>query len=167
MTKLSDLGFLKGIIVETIVSTYNADGKPNAAPMGVVMEDEKHVNINLFNSSSTLRNIKLNRCAVLNLTGNIEVFYKTAFKEVNLEIELPTEWFEKARGVNAPRLCMADGLVEVSAEELAPADGEKTLAVFKVNAIRAQRMYPQVYCRAMSQTLEAIIHATRVKALIK
>ena len=35
MAKLTDLGFSKGIIFETIVSTYNLDGSPNAAPMGV------------------------------------------------------------------------------------------------------------------------------------
>ena len=28
MAKLIDLGFLKGVIAETIVSTYNSDGKP-------------------------------------------------------------------------------------------------------------------------------------------
>ena len=35
MAKLTDLGFSKGMIFETIVSTYNPDGTPNAAPMGV------------------------------------------------------------------------------------------------------------------------------------
>ena len=38
MTNLDDLGFLKGSIGETIVSTYDVDGQPNAAPMGVVIE---------------------------------------------------------------------------------------------------------------------------------
>ncbi len=166
MAKLIDLGFLKGAIAETVVSTYDAHGKPNAAPMGVVMEDEQHISLNLFNSSTTFKNIKENRCAVLSLTSNIEVFYRTAFKEANPDGELPKEWFKKASVVNAPRLCLADASIEVSIKELFPTDTGKTIAVFRVNLIQAKRKLPQVYNRAMSQTLEAIIHATRVKALI-
>ena len=165
MAKLTDLGFSKGIVFETLVSTYGGDKKPNAAPMGVIMEDERHIIINFFNSSITCKNIKENKCAVVNLTSNIEVFYKTAFKEANPDGKLPKEWFIKTSALNAPRLRLADASIEVSVKELVPADAEKTLAVFIVNSIQVTRKYPKVYCRAMSQTLEAIIHATRLKAL--
>jgi hypothetical protein len=77
------------------------------------------------------------------------------------------EWFKKARDVNAPRLCLADASIEVSVKELVPVDGQKIRAVFKLDSLRAKQAYPQVYSRAMSQTLEAIIHATRVKAMLK
>ena len=46
--KLVDLGFSKGTIVETIVSTYNRDGKPNAAPMGVATIDDEHLSVDFF-----------------------------------------------------------------------------------------------------------------------
>jgi hypothetical protein len=164
--KLTDLGFSKGIIAETIVSTYNMDGKPNAAPMGAIMEDEQYLIINLFNSSSTCSNIKANRCAVLNLTSNVEVFYKTAFKEANPNGKLPEEWFEQAETVNAPKLRMADAAIDVSVINMAPIGTEKTKALCSVKQISAAKSYPQAYCRAMSATVEAIIHATRVKALI-
>ena len=164
--KLTDLGFSKGIIAETIVSTYNIDGKPNAAPMGAIMEDEQKIIINLFNSSSTYRNLQANRCAVINLTSNIEVFYKTAFKEANPDGKLPTEWFEKAETVNAPKLRLADATIDVSVIDMAPIGTEKTKAFCKVKQVNATKKYPQVYCRAMSATVEAIIHATRVKAFI-
>jgi hypothetical protein len=166
MTKLTDLGFLKGIIAETVVSTYNKEGKPNAAPMGVIMEDEKHLIIYLFNSSTTSSNIKANRSAVVNLTSDIEVFYKTAFKEVNPDGKLPQTLFEKAESVNAPRLCSADASIEVSVNRMEPIGDGKTKAVFNVELIDAKQKSPQVQCRAMSQTLEAIIHATRVRALL-
>lgn len=166
MAKLSDLGFLKSIIAETIVSTYDKEGNPNAAPMGVIMEDEQHLAINLFNSSTTCNNIKTSKCAVVNLTSNIEVFYKTAFKDANLDGKLPLEWFEKASIVNAPRLRLAGASIEVSVKELLPIDEQKTHAVFKVDLIQAKQAYSQVYSRAMSQTLEAIIHAARVRALL-
>ena len=164
--KLTDLGFLKGVIAECIVSTYNMDGKPNAAPMGVIMEDEQHLIVNLFNSSTTCSNIKANRCAVVNLTSNIEVFYKTAFKEANPDGKLPQEWFEKAKAVNAPKLRFADATIDVSVTDMTPIDTEKTRAVCNVELVQATRKFPQVHCRAMDATLEAIIHATRVKAFL-
>jgi len=164
--KLTDLGFLKGVIAECIVSTYNIDGKPNAAPMGVIMEDEQHLIVNLFNSSTTCSNIKANRCAIVNLTSNIEVFYKTAFKEANPDGKLPQEWFEKAKAVNAPKLRFADATIDVSVTDITPIDTEKTRVVCNVELVQATRKFPQVHCRAMDATLEAIIHATRVKAFL-
>lgn len=165
MAKLSDLGFLKGVIAETIVSTYTINGKPNAAPMGVVMNDEQHLIINLFNSSITCTSIQANRCAVVNLTNNIEVYYKTAFKEVNQDGLLSQEWFEKSKRVNAPKLSMAEATIDVSLNDLTPFDTEKMKAFFTVESVQAVETYPQVYCRAFSATIEAIIHATRIKAL--
>src|SRR5208283_1202008 len=152
------------MIAECIVSTYNLDGKPNAAPMGVIMEDEQHLIVNLFNSSTTRSNIKANRCAIVNLTSNIEVFYKTSFKEANLDGKLPQEWFEKAKAVNAPKLRFADATIDVSVTDMTPIDTLKTRAVCNVELVLATRKFPQVHCRGMDATLEAIIHATRVKA---
>ena len=166
MAKLTDLGFSKGIIAETIVSTFNMDGKPNAAPMGAIMEDEQSIIINLFNSSSTYRNLQANRCAVINLTSNIDVFYKTAFKEANPNGKLPEEWFEKAETVNAPKLRLADATIYISVIDMKPISAEKTKILCKVKQVNATKKHPQVYCRAMSATVEAIIHATRVKAFI-
>lgn len=164
MAKLSDLGFLKGAIAETIVSTYNADGSPNAAPMGVSMIDDDHVAVEFFNSSTTFSNVKANRCAVVNLTSNIEVYYRTAFKEANPDGVLPQEWFQKAAVVNAPKLALADATFEISIYNLA-LNSEKSRALFKVRSLEASQMYPQVYCRAFGATVEAIILATRVKVL--
>jgi hypothetical protein len=166
VVRLTDLGFSEGIITETIVSTYDPNGEPNAAPMGVTMEDGHHLTLNFFNSSSTLRNLRVNRCAVINSTSNMEIFYKTAFKEANPGGKLPSEWFEKTEGINAPRMRFADALIDVSVDELKPISNEKTRAVLHVDKVHAKRKYPQVPCRAMSATLEAIIHATRVKVFV-
>lgn len=167
MAKLTDLGFSKGIIFEAIVSTYAVDGTPNASAMGVVMEKEQIILMNMFNSSSTYRSLQANGKAVVNLTSKIEVFYRTALKEVNPNDKLPLEWFEKAETVNAPKLRSADATVDVSVIGVEPIGCEKTKVTCKVEQINATKKFPQVYCRAMSATLEAIIHATRVKAFSK
>jgi hypothetical protein len=165
--KLSDLGFSTGMICETIVSTYNPDGTPNAAPMGAIMQDdEQQLIINIFNNSNTHQNLQATKCAVINLTNNIEVFYKTAFKEANSNGKLPVEWFEKAKVVWAPKLRLADGSIEVKVDSLVPLGSDKTKASLTVQSVEAAQIYPQAPCRAISLTLEAIIHATRVKAYI-
>lgn len=166
MAKLTDLGFSKGVIVETILSTYNSDRQPSAAPMGTRMENEQRIAIILYNSSLTLKNLQLNRCAAINVTLDIDLFYRTAFKEVNPRGALPKEWFEKAETVNAPKLSEADAVVEISVAKMTPVDEERTEASCDVKLVRAQKIFPQVYSRAFSATLEAIIHATRVKVFL-
>jgi len=151
--KLADLGFSKGIITETIVSTYNMDGQPNAAPMGVTMENTQRIAIRPYTSTLTYKNLQLKRCAVINVTANPELYYRTAFKEANPKGRIPQEWFEKAETVDAPKLRMADAHIEVSVAAISAFDA-------------APKMLPKVYCRASSATIEAVIHATRVKVLV-
>jgi hypothetical protein len=133
--------------------------------MGVTMRDPKTISLNLYNSSQTCSNLKSTKCAVINLTSDIEVFYKTAFKEANPYGKLPQEWFGKAEAVNSAKLRSADATVEVSVVD-AVEGAEKTTFTCKIEQLNAAKMYPQVYCRALSATLEAILHSTRVKLFI-
>ncbi len=166
MVELTDLGFSKDMFSETIVSTYNPDGSINAAPMGLKMQDTKHLFMSIFNTSSTCRNLKFRKQAVVNLTSNIEIFYKSAFKEANIDGKIPTQWFARADVVEAPKLSSSDGSIEVLIGSISD-DGERTEFSCKVKSLSAMKKYPQVYCRAMPLTLEAITHATRVKAFMK
>lgn len=166
---LISLGFQKGVVAEAILSTYSASGEANAAPMGITLQDDEHLTVDLFNSSQTYRNVKTNRCAVVNLTKDIAVFYRSAFKEANPNGKLPPEWFERAKLVNAPKLSFADATIEVSVEhlELMETKGAmKTRATFKVESIWATCMFPQAHSRALSLTIEAIVAATRVKVYL-
>lgn len=165
MVKLADLGFQNGVIFETILSTYNQNGNPNAAPMGVTMQNEQQIFINIYNSSSTIKNLQANKSAVINLTNNIDYYYKSAFKEVNPNEKLPREWFEKAEAVNAPKLKSADATIEVEVIEMVPIDSLKTKTLCSVKRISASKVYPQANSRAMAATLEAVIHATRIRIL--
>ncbi len=167
MANLINLGFLKSVIVETIVTTYSLDGKPNAAPMGVMMENEKSLSITLFKSSLTYKNFQSCKCAIVNLTSDINTFYLTAFKEANPQGILPLGWFEKGHLVNAPKLCAAEATVEISATEFKPIDNQKTQVFCDVKLINAVEAPFKAYNRAFSATLEAIIHATRFKVFIK
>lgn len=153
------------MVSETIVSTYNPDRSANAAPMGLKLLDEQHLGMNIFNTSSTCRNLKAKKCAVVNLTCDIEVFYKSTFKDANPDGKVPSEWFVKSELVDAPKLRSAEATVEVSVDS-ASDDGERTQFSCSLKRLVATVEFPRVYCRAFPLTVEAITHATRVKAFL-
>jgi hypothetical protein len=167
MTNLDDLGFLRDTIGETIVSTYGADGQPNAAPMGIVMKSNRQVIIRPFISSLTYKNLQTTKCAVVNVTSNPELFYFTAFKEANPDGKLSPDLFEKAETVDAPRLRAADATVEVSVDETRSFSTKRAEFLCNVQLVTASKALPKVYCRAQFATIEAIIHATRVKPFLR
>jgi len=164
---LDDLGFLKGSIGETIVSTYDVDGQPNAAPMGVVIESNERLRIRPYLSSLTYKNLQTKKCAVVNVTSNPELFYLTAFKEANPDGKLSPELFEKAETVDAPRLRAADAIVEVLVAETGSFSTERAEFLCNVQLVKASKALPKVYCRALFATIEAIIHATRIKPFLR
>jgi hypothetical protein len=166
MTTLTDLGFSKSAIVETIVSTYNGDGQPNAAPMGATMDSLQRLAFRIYTSSLTYKNLQSKRCAVVNVTSDAEVFYRTAFKEANPNGKLPLEWFGKAEKVDAPKLRAADAHIEVAVADAMSLDAERVEVFCDVKLIRASTVLPRAYCRALHATIEAIVHATRVKVFI-
>jgi hypothetical protein len=166
MNNLTSLGFFKNAILETIVSTYSADEQPTAAPMGVKTGDMKHILIRPYISTLTYTNLQSKRSAVINVTSNPELYYRTAFKEANREGKIPLEWFEKAETVDAPRLRMADAFVEASVVDVKLSGTERAEVLCSVGLIKSSSLLPKVYCRASFATIEAVIHATRVKLFI-
>ncbi|WNZ29404.1 MAG: DUF447 family protein [Candidatus Bathyarchaeota archaeon] len=167
MTTLFDLGFRDGIIAETIVSTYDSDGKPNAAPMGIVIQNTTHLFIRPYVSSLTYKNLQITKNAVVNLTVNPRLFYITAFKETNPNGKLPPELFQKAKTVSAPRLKMADAFIEVSVEKTGSFGSDRAECLCNVKHVETINAPPYAYCRAKFATIEAIVYATRIELFLK
>ena len=163
MISLEDLGFVKGVIFETIVSTYTKQGSPNIAPMGVIKVDPKKIMIKIYKSSNTYKNIKSKKCAVINLSSDPVLFYKTAIKESDIGVKIVDDLFEKGDLVNAPRLKKAEANIEVSVLNINDLDLEKAEIILEVKKIKTAVCLPKVYCRAFSATIESIILATRIK----
>jgi len=166
MAKLAELGFSKNVITEAIVSTYNLDGQPNAAPMGVIMHNARNIVIRPYTATQTSKNLQSKKCAVINVTSDPELFYRTAFKEANPEGRIPPGWFQRAETVDAPRMRMADATIEVELKDTSNFDKERINALCQVKLIRASKVLPQVYCRALYAVIESVVHATRIKVLI-
>ncbi len=54
---ISDMGFAPGRIVEAIVTTYNADKSPNAAPIGIHSISDDEISMNIHTKSDTFKNL--------------------------------------------------------------------------------------------------------------
>lgn len=58
MSDITSLGLEKGQLYETIVTTRNADGNPNAAPMGLIVKNNREVVFYFYPGSLTAENVK-------------------------------------------------------------------------------------------------------------
>jgi len=163
---LSDLGFTKNCIFEVIVSTYGTNHMPNAAPMGVMIDDMDRFIIKPYTASQTYSNILLQKCAVINITSDPIVYYKTAFKDANPDKRVPVDWFEKADLVNAPKLKNADACIEVKAIKIENKKGDRAKVLCEVVNIAPINIVPKAYCRANFALIESIIHATRINVFL-
>ena len=166
MADLVDLGFIDGLIVETIVSTSDSTGNYDAAPMGIVKNDDQ-LTIKPFTSSLTYKNLKTTKCAVVNITSNPKLFYITAFKAANPNGKLSPELFEKAKTIPAPKLREANATIEVKVNKISSLSSEPAEFLCNVQHVTAPKAMPKVYCRAQFATIEAIVHATRIKPFLK
>lgn len=61
------------MIYETIITTRNEDSTPHIAPMGIHTVEEGYL-IAPFMPSTTLDNLARSRCAVINMTDDVQVF---------------------------------------------------------------------------------------------
>jgi uncharacterized protein len=80
MLNLNSLNMEKGMRYETIVTTINEDGTPNAAPMGVICKDHDKVVLRLNEGSRTVRNIKREKAFYVNLTKDPILFVQATIE---------------------------------------------------------------------------------------
>ena len=158
------LGLQPNRIVEAIIATYDGGGKPNAAPMGVLVEADGSLTIKPYTQTTTFKNLKRHGQCTVNLTSSPEAFFRAAFKD--LVGGLPEGWFIKARRVNAPRLRQAEGWLEVRVARETES-GDRAIFSCVVEAIYLGRVWLKAYCRADFAAIESVIHATRVLVYLK
>ena len=163
---LAKIGFVRNGIVETIVSTFDKNRNPIAAPMGVSSEDEKHFTLSVYKTTKTYMNLKEKKCGVVNITSDPILFHRTVFKDVNPGNKLPKDWFTHASKVDAPYLRNTDAFIEFKVTNLT-GSGEKAKILCRVQKIaKSKKNSLQVYHRAKSAVIESIIHATRIEVFI-
>lgn len=143
------------MIVESIVTTIDADGRVNCAPMGVEWGDEVIV-LKPFLDTATYRNLTATRSAVVNLTDDVRVFAQAAISNP-VYATVPAS---VVRGVVLADCCSWRELEVRAVDATPPRSRIETTVVH-----RAFRREFIGFNRACHAVLETAIYATRLHLL--
>jgi hypothetical protein len=143
------------VIVETIVTTLDATGAVNCAPMGVEWGDTSIV-LKPFLDTATYRNVIVTRAAVVNLTDDVLLFAKAAISHPVYETRPATV----VRG-RVLADCCSWREVEVRSVDSRPPRSRIDTAI--VHSGFAREFIG--FNRARHAVLEAAIYATRLHLL--
>jgi hypothetical protein len=145
------------LIIESIVTTVDAAGRVNVAPMGVEWADEVIV-LKPFLETATYRNLMVNRTAVVNLTDDVRIFARAA-------ISSPVFSTFPAQVVQGAVLeaCCSWRELEVRDIDSTPPRSRITAAVVH----RGTRREFIGFNRARHAVLETAIYATRLHLLAR
>jgi len=143
------------VIVETIVTTIDAAGAVNCAPMGVEWADDVIV-LKPFLETATYRNVSATGTAVVNLTDDVRLFARAA-------IASPVYPTVPARHVAGVVLADCCGWREVAVQHVDRTPPRSRITTTVVHAgVRREFIG---FNRASHAVLEAAIHATRLHLL--
>lgn len=143
------------MIIESILTTLDAGGTPNIAPMGVEWGEDEIV-IKPFLETTTFRNLRDTGVAVVNLTDDVMPFARGAIATP----EFPTVPAARVRGVVLEAACSWRE-VEVRALDATPPRARVVTRVVH----RGFRREFIGFNRARAAVLEAAILATRAHLL--
>lgn len=143
------------VIIESIVTTLDSEGRINCAPMGVEWGDETIV-LKPFLETATYRNLIATRAAVVNLTDDVRVFARAAVSNP----EYPTTAAVVVRGVVLADCCSWREVEVRSIDSTPPRSRIETAVVH-----RGFNREFIGFNRARHAVLEAAIYATRLHLL--
>jgi hypothetical protein len=147
------------VIIETIVTTMDAAGAINIAPMGVDWTggDDAPV-LKPFLETVTYRNVSATGVAVVNLIDDVRVFARAAISNP----EYPVVPAVAVRGVSLRDACSWRELTVASIDSTPPRSRIETTIVHR--GVRREFIG---FNRARHAVLEAAIYATRVHMLAR
>ncbi|MDH5677391.1 MAG: DUF447 family protein [Nitrospinota bacterium] len=141
------------MIIETIVSTIGADGKPNFAPMGARIPKEGRWSIVVYHGSRTYQNLLKTRCCVINLVSDVRLYVLTAlYDHKPLYGEEP-----KLKGAT---MYEADEALEFEVTDTLQMEG-KTEFIGRITGRTVIKAPAAWYCRGRGAVIEALIAVTR------
>ena len=133
---LSSIGIVEGGLSEAIVTTYHDDGRPNAAPMGVLGLGGEEILLRVHRDTDTFENIGRGGCCVVNIVFDPLLFLRCALVGRHKgSTEIETGDVLRAKVVSAPYLKAASAYVEaelLSCEYVNRKDGFGRVSVAKM-----------------------------------
>ncbi|ADZ10565.1 protein of unknown function DUF447 [Methanobacterium lacus] len=82
---LKDIGMERGLLYETVVTTVDSNGKPNAAPIGIICKNNLEVVCYLHHGSTTVKNIKDTKSFVVNVLKDPMIFVESTLGNLPIE----------------------------------------------------------------------------------
>lgn len=143
------------MIIESILTSVDAQGRVNIAPMGVDWSDDVLV-IKPFLETTTFHNVSATRAAVVNLTDDVLIFASTAIGTATF----PTHPAVHVKGVVLDAACSWRELDVISIDATPPRSRIETRVVHH----GTQREFLG-FNRARNAVLEAAILSTRTHLL--
>ena len=143
------------VIIESIVTTLDTDGRVNCAPMGVEW-GEATIVLKPFLDTATYRNVVATRAAVINLTDDVRVFAQAAISNP----EYATAPASVVHGVVLADCCSWREVEVGTIESTPPRSRIETNVVH-----RGFRREFIGFNRARHAVLEVAIYATRLHLL--
>ena len=161
MLGLYSLGMEKGLLYETIVTTKNPDGTPNAAPIGVICKEDNEIVFYLHKGSKTFDNVQREKSFHVNVISDPMVFVESTIG--NLE----SAEFQANNGGFCIKSAEAFFRAEVTHEKLV--QRKDHLGISITNVIRAGVMevvknqeHVQPLNRAIYGIIEALVYLSRI-----
>jgi len=157
MEILRELGLRKNWVYETIVTT-RCDEKGNSAPMGIWTDDLETINLEIYKTATTCKNILQKREFVINFPKGIDVFYKSIFNRNKLK-------FEKTKNVDSLSLKNVDAFLEMKVRKIKNL-GDRARITSEIINSEIRRM-PKLVNRAESLALESLIAYSKLPFVSK
>lgn len=162
MQDLESIGMKKGLLYETIITTQNRKGVPNAAPIGVICKNRNEIVLNLFEGTHTLKNIKTNSKFVVNILKDPLVFVGCTTGD------LSSDYFKKYD--DDFYIKNTDAFFTASVTSIKEIEKEDNISKSKMSIIKAsvEKIIIKKECveplnRAIFAIIESLVYLTRIK----
>jgi uncharacterized protein len=161
MQDITALGLKKGQLYESIICTRNADGTPNAAPMGLIVKNTHEVVFYFYPGSRTATNVKRDHVFTVNILED-----PLTFVECTLGCPPPSSFQEDG---NLFYLKSADAYftARVTKQKTGPRKdrlGSTELSIIQARVEAAVKLAECVHPlnRAIYGIIEALVNLTRM-----
>ena len=166
---LSNIGMEKGQQYETIITTTDKNGNPNAAPFGLRVLDKDKIQLRIFEGGNSIKNIKDNGMFVVNVTENPMMFTLATIDTIHQEHLTKIDNNTKVNG-ELFYLTKADAYFICEVETLKSAFRENDpIKDTEINMIKANAIELNVHnnCvkpmnRALPALIEALVNFSRI-----
>ena len=166
---LSEIGMDKGQQYETIITTTDKNGNPNAAPFGIRILDNDKIQLRIFEGGNSIKNIKEKEEFIVNITENPLMFtlatINTIPEEYLTKIEKSTKRNNELfylTNTDAYFICEVETLKTAFRENNPIKDTEINIIKANVVELNINNKCVKPINRALSALIESLVNYSRI-----